>query len=404
MIHDVAWETARLLAYELGTLVRERIPHEELVPLSRASGRTLARDVTALQGIPHYASSAMDGWAVAGSGPWRIQPRAAQDEPHAASDTLGDHQARVILTGGALPHGCTAVVRSEAASEYDGVLSAPEPRWGADIRPAEREAKAGDVLLAAGTVLTPPRLAVIAASGWDDVHVVISPPVGLVLSGREVVTSGVPLPGQVRDSFSEFLPPVLTAWGAAEATPFVQRIGDDLASTLRAIETTDAQIILSTGGTGHSDHDFLRKAAEDLGARILVPSVAMRPGHPAFLAQLPDDRVIVGLPGNPLAAFMAALTILQPLLDGVLARSFTEPRQIRVGERFTALPGRVRLVPAGLSTDDTAGNSHHELRVISREHTGPAMLRGLGDADGVMVIPPEGTEPGDSVRWLELPW
>lgn len=401
MTEDLAWEDARAAAFGLGTRLRSALPAAEILPLSEALGRTLAEDVTALQGIPHYAASAMDGWAVAGTGPWRIVPRAPGDDPHAASDALGNHEARPILTGGALPHGCTAVVRSEAATQYDDALSGPEPSLGADIRPAEREARAGDVLLPAGTVLTPPRLAIAASSGRDEVSVVSAPRVGLVLSGREVVTSGVPLPGQVRDSFADFLPPVLRAWGAAESAPFKQRIGDSLEATLEAITGTDASIVVSTGGTGHSDHDFLRLAAEQLGAQILVPAVAMRPGHPAFLAALPDGRVIVGLPGNPLAAFMAALTILLPLLDGVLGRELAEPRLLKTAETFAELPGRVRLVPASVAE---SGKSHHELRVQSQEHSGPAMLRGLGDADGVMIVPPQGTQPGDHVRWLELPW
>jgi molybdopterin molybdotransferase len=275
---------------------------------------------------------------------------------------------------------------------------------GADIRPAEREARAGDVLLPAGTILTPPRLAIAASSGRDEVSVVRAPRIALVLSGREVVTSGVPLPGQVRDSFADFLPPVVRAWGAAEAAPFRQRIGDSLEATVDAISAVDADIVVSTGGTGHSDHDFLRLAAEHLGAEILIPAVAMRPGHPAFLAVLPSGRVIVGLPGNPLAAFMAAVTILRPLLDGVLGRDVEKPRVLKTAEYFAELPGRVRLVPAEVTMTDVPGNSQQELRVLSKEHTGPAMLRGLGDADGVMIVPPQGTQPGDNVRWLDMPW
>lgn len=404
MSQDIAWDDARSAAYALGVRLRDSIASVEKIPLAHALGRTLAQDVTALQGIPHYASSAMDGWAVSGTGPWRIKPRSPEDEPHAASDTLGEHEARPILTGGALPLGCTAVVRSEDATEYDGELSAPEPRLRADIRPAEREARAGDTLLAAGTVLTPPRLAIAASSGRDDVEVLSAPRVGLILSGREVVTSGLPLPGYVRDSFADFLPPVLSAWGAFQASPFCQRIGDSLEETLSALSATDASVVVSTGGTGHSDHDFLRLAVERLGAEFIVEAIAMRPGHPTFLAVLPDQRVMVGLPGNPLAAFMAALTVVRPLLAGALGQPLDEPRAVKTVESYAPLPGRVRLVPSGLSLADDSELGAPEVRVISKEHTGPAMLRGLGDADGVMVVPPEGTQPGDPVRLLDLPW
>ena len=115
------------------------------------------------------------------------------------------------------------------------------------------------------------------------------------------------------------------------------KIGDSYAEWLAALEDTEpaesgagpagsggrargrrrqppADVVITTGGTGRSGTDHLRRAVAELGGRLLIDGIAMRPGHPAVLAELPDGRFILGLPGNPLAAMMALSTIGAPLL------------------------------------------------------------------------------------------
>jgi molybdopterin molybdotransferase len=374
-------------------------------------GRTLAADITALQDIPHYASSAMDGWAVNGAGPWILAD---------AGQRLVPHQASVIVTGGLIPPGAKAVLRSESGvmSTDDeglpvlalgGTARPGEPRNGQHIRKAGEEAAAGDVLVKAGTTLNPAQLALAALAGYDDVVVLGKPVVKLVLTGAEVVDHGLPVPGQVRDTFGPQLASVVEMLGGLCAEQV--RIGDSYGEWLEALEDVSgytgdgiagdaaasglpADVVITTGGTGRSGTDHFRRAVAELGGRLVIDGVAMRPGHPAVLAELPDGRFVLGLPGNPLAAMMALSTVGAPLLAALGHGSMPPVQDVPCGTMIDADPGRTRLMPFRLLYGMAS----------PAQHTGPGMMRGLASADGVMVVPPHGVQLGEMVPAFALPW
>lgn len=410
---EAEWQDARRLAYEAGRALAGSRGGTEMVALKQVTGRVLARDVHSLHTMPHYPSSAMDGWVVAGQGPWRLEaPKAAPGDgglisrPHAGAGVppqpLVHGQARAIVTGEAVPPGATAVIRQEnsALDATTGLLSASDvPRPGTDIRPAGREASEGELLLGAGTRLTPGRIAVAAVGGHDLLPV--APPVSirLVLTGDEVITSGIPASGQVRDTFGPVLPACIEALGGFLLD--VLRIGDDRQATRDALDSTasrTADVVLSTGGTGRSAADHVRPVAEELGGTAIVESVAMRPGHPALLSELPGGRLLVGLPGNPLAALMAVVTLLEPLLEGAAGQPLSSPVAARSGEAISGAGHSHRLLPARW-TDPV-----DQTLLVPSEHTGSAMMRGLAQADVVMVVPPTGVAAGGPVSHLPLPW
>ena len=360
----------------------------------------LAADLRARYALPHYASSAMDGWAVAGTGPWRLPPNAPAG--HGEPPPLADGQAVPILTGGALPHGTTAVLRRERGTVTEDVLSATEgcaPSDGTDIRPAGTEAVEGDLLLPRGTRLEPGAVAVAAVAGADTVQVVAPVPVRLVFTGDEVVTSGIPAPGQVRDAFGPVLPACVAGLGGTVDS--TARIGDSLEATLEALDGTAARrarILVTTGGTGASPADHVRPAARRLGAEFLVDGIAMRPGHPSLLARFPDGRLLLALPGNPLAALVAVATLLEPALRAAAGRPASYPVPCRAAADAPPLPGRHRLVPARWA------GAGADRALVPAEHVGSAMMRGLATADALLVIPPEGVRQGSDAGWLPLPW
>ena len=192
---DHTWDEARQAAFDAA----HPIPAGP-VALELALGRKLDQDIVALQDMPHYASSAMDGWAVNGTGP-RI--------PVEPGTPLAPHQASPIATGGLIPPGGKSVLRSESArldKDEDGLAvlvtggtARPgEPRTGQHVRKAGEEASEGDVLVKAGVVLNPAHLALAALAGYDELVVQGKPMVRLLLTGSEVVGHGVPVPGQVR--------------------------------------------------------------------------------------------------------------------------------------------------------------------------------------------------------------
>lgn len=393
----------------------------QTVPLAQAIGQTLAEDVRARQDVPHYASSAMDGWAVAGRPPWdvvelwervdehEVTPRGAH-EPR--TDPLEPGQAVRILTGGALPAGAFAVLRSEHGVLSDegsrtllrpNDLSVPNDLTeGRHIRPAGEEARSGDVTIRSGTVLNPAHIAVAAISGHDTLPVLRMPRVSLVLTGDEVVESGLPRAGQVRDTFGPQLPAFVTMLGGH--VDAVRRAHDVLADVVGALDTNAADqlgitqaysdVVITTGGTGSSEADHIRRAIEQLEGHVLLDGIAMRPGHPTLMAQLPDGRFLVALPGNPLAAMTAMLTVAAPLLAGLRGAPLPETGRVLAGEHYRPLHAKTRLVPYRLESG----------RAVTAPYVAAGMLRGLADADGVMVVPPEGCEPDQPLRTVRLPW
>lgn len=393
------WDEARLAAFEAAT----PIPAGP-VPLHLALGRRLDQDIAALQDMPHYASSAMDGWTVNGTGPWILV------EP---GTRLAPHQASPIVTGGLIPPGGKGVLRSESAllgTDDDGlpVLTTGgsarpgEPRNGQHIRKAGEEALAGDVLVKAGAVLNPAHLALAALAGYDELQVQGKPLVRLLLTGSEVVGHGVPVPGQVRDTFGPQLPAVVDMLGGIAGEQ--QRIGDSYDEWLAALEDVvpevpgapdlPADVVITTGGTGLSGTDHLRQAVAELGGRLVIDGIAMRPGHPAVLAELPDGRFVLGLPGNPLAAMMALITVGAPLLAALGHGSLPPVQEVPCGSIIEPDPGRTRLMPFRLLYGMAS----------PAQHTGPGMMRGLASADGVMVVPPHGVQLGEPVPAVALPW
>jgi molybdopterin molybdotransferase len=374
------------------------------VPLHLALGRTLGQDIVALQDMPHYASSAMDGWAVNGSGPWILV------EP---GTRLAPHQASPIVTGGLIPPGGKAVLRSESAvlgTDEDGLpvlmtggsARPGEPRNGQHIRKAGEEALEGDILVKAGVQLNPAHLALAALAGYDELPLQGKPVVRLLLTGSEVIGEGLPVPGQVRDTFGPQLPAVVNMLGGIAGGQ--QRIGDSYAEWLAALEDVvpeapgapdlPADVVITTGGTGRSGTDHLRQAVADLGGRLLIDGIAMRPGHPAVLAELPDGRFVLGLPGNPLAAMMALCTVGAPLLAALAHGKLPDTQEVPCGSIIEPDPGRTRLMPFRLLYGMAA----------PAQHTGPGMMRGLASADGVMVVPPHGVQLGELVPAFALPW
>ncbi|MDP9904450.1 molybdopterin biosynthesis enzyme [Arthrobacter bambusae] len=274
------------------------------VPLAESIGRTLARAVTTSQDLPHYASSAMDGWAVSGSGPWTlVKP----------GQPLAPHRASPIATGGVVPAGTDAVLRRESGRTSDDMAGVPtltlgsearpgEPRSGQHIRQAGEEAAAGEMLIPAGTVLNPAHIALAAIVGHDELHVFGKPRVTILLTGAEVVTSGLPGPGQVRDAFGPQLGAVLAMLGGVPAGQ--RRIGDSYHEWLAALSDTGSRrpverpdVVITTGGTGRSGTDHFRNATAALGGGASQRRAGRGPGsRPAAPVDPNADRRIGGKP------------------------------------------------------------------------------------------------------------
>ncbi|MFF0276274.1 molybdopterin molybdotransferase MoeA [Streptomyces sp. NPDC004330] len=446
-----AWPEARAAAVRAGAAARAvRAPIG--VPLAQALGQALAVPLLALTDLPSFDTSAMDGWAVAGPGPWTVRARDAVLAGRASEAAAHDGEAVRIATGARVPAGTTAVVRSEHARTEGTLLHAlREVVPGQDIRPRGQECRSGEELLPAGSVVTPAVLGLAAAAGYDELPVPPRPRVEILVLGDELLAAGLPHDGLIRDALGPMLGPWLAALGADVLA--VRRIGDEAEELYAAVTGSAADLVLTTGGTAAGPVDHVHGVLEKAGATLLVDGVKVRPGHPMLLARLdalpeavkpgPSDseppepvpsgasgpsatpsgafgpadapavgapaadapaagataprvRHLVGLPGNPLAAVSGLLTLAEPLLAALTgaAAAVPEPPRVPVQDEVHGHPYDTRLVPV----------VRRGGRAVPLRYNGPAMLRGIAAADGLAVVPPGGARPGQELDVLDLSW
>ncbi|MEL4181849.1 molybdopterin-binding protein, partial [Corynebacterium bovis] len=262
----VDWaETRRRVTATAEAMVRRRRRAASSLPPE--TGTVPVADVHSPVDVPHYTSSAMDGYAVAGPPPWRVLAAPAAGAQgrniHRTGGDLHPGEALPVLTGSLLPRGAEAVVRSEHVT-LDGTTLTPDsgrpPHPGADIRHAGEELAAGEVLVRAGTTLSARHLALLSTCGVDAVEALAPPTVALAFTGNEVVTTGLPGPGEVRDAFSRSFPALLTGWGArVTSTVRLPDDSDAVAAWFTDPATRAADVVVVTGGSGHSGQDFARQ-------------------------------------------------------------------------------------------------------------------------------------------------
>lgn len=381
--HNVDWD----LAVALSNQSVDAKPKISL-PISQGLNRVLAQDLVSQISLPPAHTAMMDGYAVFGPGPWNVI-----GELHAGSylPYLESGCALKVCTGAHLPPHSSFVIPQEFASLYDGsVASKNSFHAGQHIRSPGDEAEVGEVIATAGTLLTPAVMGLATSSQIDEVSVYEKALVSIIVTGSELVSTGSPDLGQIRDSLTVQVSTWVEYLGANLGTNV--NCPDDLAVLKDLLTKSTGEIIVVTGGSAHGERDYLRTALTELNATYVIDEILMRPGHPSLLAKLPSGQLVAGLPGNPLAALVSFLTIVAPALRGLSGQ--TNFRMAKAPLRLDFPCDRTRVVPVML----TAGKAQ------LTEFRGSAMLRGLSQADGLAVITPGENLAGTLVRILPLPW
>ncbi|HEX8868684.1 MAG TPA: molybdopterin molybdotransferase MoeA [Lentzea sp.] len=339
--------------------------------LPDALGWALASGVRALASQPACDTSAMDGYAVAGPGPWVIVGRVAAGDPVPGVRLRGG-EAFGVATGAPVPGGADSVIPVELCAATGTRLSG-ESLPGKHIRRRGEDWSAGDELVPAGSLVTPAVLGLAAGAGHDTLLVHRRPRVAVIVTGDELLHAGPTRPGRVRDAIGPMLPGLLAGADLVGTT----HLRDDPAALADALSFDAADVLVTCGATSVGPADHLREVLAGLDAEILVSGVACRPGHPMLLAALPDGRCVVGLPGNPFAALAAVLTLLRPLLDTLGGHATSPPITVRLGE-VNAHPRDTRLIPVTRTGGEAAPAGHDR----------PGSLRGAALADALAVVPP----------------
>jgi molybdopterin molybdotransferase len=394
----VPWLVAREVAYRAGCSAR---PAPAQIALSLADGLTLAEPLRALTDLPAFATSSVDGFAVRGTGPWRLTGRVLAGT---VASPVGDGECVEIATGAMVPPGTEHILRVEKSTVDNGLVRGQPgtvPEW----RKPGDEASTGDELLPPGTPVTPGVLGLAAMCGYDTLTVTRSPRVAVVVFGDELLTAGHPGDGRVRDALGPQLPGWLRRYDAfpVSGPTSVGPVADTFDAHVAAIRAAldQADLVCTTGGTMHGPVDHLHSALAELGARYLVNTVGVRPGFPMLLAEVEGAGAgggrgfVAGLPGNPQSAVVALVSLVAPLLAGAMGRPSPTLPMVELGAPVRGRGADTHLALVRIDPDGIAR---------PMEHAGSAMLRGLAGADGFAVIAAQAAGAvGDRVPFIALP-
>lgn len=331
-------------------LVAAPMPAES-VAVGVCAGRVLAEPVLGMLDLPRFDQSAMDGYAVRAAevvpgARLPVTGRTAAGEKPGILATGGAHR---ILTGAPLPLGADAVITQERAHlEGEAVMFAVAPPPGTNLRRRGEDMRAGQALVAEGTVLDWRHVAVLAAQGIGAVRVRGRPRVALLSSGRELRGAGEELAeGQIHDSNLPMLAALLAAWGAdVRALPVAADSTQAMQAALGG--AADSDVVVTTAGISVGDEDHVRDAVHALGGTLAVLRLAVKPGKPLAAGRL-GRAVFLGLPGNPQAALAGAVGFLRPLLARLCDTAPPAPLRARADFRLSRKPGRTEFIPVRLT-------------------------------------------------------
>jgi molybdopterin molybdotransferase len=375
----------------------------EMVPLAAAHGRVLAADLKALRTQPPSDVSAMDGYAVraadiaAAPVELKVTGEVAAGRPFSGS--VGAGEAVRIFTGGVIPAGAdTIAIQEQAERSGDRVRVVKATPINKHIRRAGLDFKAGDVLLPRGRFLTGRDVTLAAATNNATVPVTRRAKVAVFATGDELVMAGGnPGPGQIVYSNGY----AVTALARSEGADVLD-LGivpdhlDDTVAAIRRAREAGADVLVTTGGASVGDYDLVQKAFAAEGMSLSFWKVALRPGRPLMHGTLGGMHAL-GLPGNPVSAFVCAFLFMVPLLRRLAGRSdaVPEPESAVLGSDLPVNDERADYLRATLS-----GGTATPLPVQDS-----SLMQALATADCLVIRAPfdPARRAGDACRILRLP-
>jgi molybdopterin molybdotransferase len=376
----------------IGSLVAA-VLEKQVLNLALAKGRVLADPVVATAMAPPFDNSAMDGYAVrirdmTGDGPWTLplQDRLPAGDNRALALLPG--HAIQIFTGAKMPAGAEAVVIQEVAvADHRRVTFSARPKPGQHIRRVGDDMRTGDVALAAGQTLDARDIAAAAATGAATVAVRRDIRVAILVTGEELQSAGAALRNaQIWDVNTPLLATAIAEPGVEIIA--ISHAGDnqrDLARELGRLSRI-SDLVVTTGGVSVGEEDHMPAAVEQAGGRIEFAGVAMKPGKPVSAGRV-GQALWLGLPGNPVSAFVAWTLFGTHMLGCLTGTTRKRParRHVITEKQIDHKPGRCEMRPATLIGFDALGR---EVASFGQA-THSARVRTLALADGLVMIPAE---------------
>ncbi len=377
-------------------------PATERVTLAAAAGRVLAETLRADSDQPPFARSTRDGFACRAAEASKHRPLAIAGTSRAGdppSGPLPRGAAWEIMTGAPVPRGADAVIMLEHV-ESAGSSAAPTVRLlpprtikkNENIVLRGAQARKGDALLPAGTLIGAAQIALAASCGCADLKVYARPRVAILSTGDELVPiAAKPKPGQIRNSSSAMLAAMVAAGGG---TPWILPIARDTARSLDVAiaRAATADLLLITGGVSAGKFDLVEPALARAGARFHFTGVRMQPGKPVVFGELrrstnPNQKGCsmqwLGLPGNPVSSAVTFLLFAAPVLAALAGRIDHGPgfALARLAADVKTKPGLTRFLPAAC----TFSGPMPEVKLVAWQGSGD--LAAMALANCYLVVP-----------------
>lgn len=365
----------------------------ETVPLDQASGKFLAQDISAERPIPAHDNAAVDGYSFnfadydsENGSALKLTGRSAAGDPQIKTIKTG--ATTRILTGAIMPVTHDTVVMQEdvyledRGSEGTFINIPPGLKHSANHRRAGEDTKPGDILVKKGEQLKPQHIAVIASGGFGEVNVFKPISIAQFSTGDEIIRPGEPFEmGNVFDANGPMLQGL-----TRNQTNNVTDLGilkDDAETIKTAIKNAadNHHILITSGGASKGEEDHIVKSLEELGTCHMW-QLAIKPGRPMTFGQI-GDTVFIGLPGNPVAAFVCYLLYVSPLIKRLSGGEWHEPHRYQVPANFeikSKKPDRREFLRGNLIQEDGI------MKVQKYGQDGSGLIRSLTLSDGLIEL------------------
>lgn len=359
----------------------------EPIALDDSIGRVLREDVIATNDMPPADNSAMDGYAVRAEdlGEIPVRLRVTDDIPagHPSTRALEPQTAMRIMTGAFVPDGADTVVQVELTDGgTDHVTITKALARGTNIRRRGEDMRAGEVVIRSGVRIGPAELAMLAAVQKTTVLVGRRPTVAILSTGDELIDVGDALePGKIVNTNGPLLAALVREAGAIPRMLGIVR--DTKEATIAAFESAlESDFVLSSGGVSVGAYDFVKDALEALGAETKFWRVAMKPGKPVVLSRW-RDRLIFGLPGNPVSTLVSFHLFAAPALRKAMGQAvglYPPMVNARLVAPLKSIGDRRVYLRVHVSAHDG------ELRVRPRISQSSGSLTSMVGANGLAVV------------------
>ena len=378
----------------------------EMVALERSLGRVLSDDILANRDLPPFDVSAMDGFAVRSCDLAAAPVIFKVVEDIRAGDmptvTLLAGQCARIMTGAPLPPGADAVIRVEDTQEIsvNTVQIEVSVKSGHDVRSKGENMQSGDVVLPAGTEITPGVIGVLATVKAAQMQVYRRPRVAILSTGNELEAMNDPVdPNKIPNSNSYALMAQVQALGIEPVLLGIAR-DDPVELEQYLLRGLEYDVLLVSGGTSVGVHDYVRPTIEKLGVSMKFWRVAMKPGHPLAFGVMhrtakASESFVFGLPGNPVSSMVCFEEFVAPALRRMMGNPGLYRRTVtaRLAHPVKMRPGRTEFIRVQLSSDEAG-----YLASSTGTQSSGALLS-MARADGLLVMPADSTgmAAGDKV-------